>query len=168
MTGSERRRAKRRFKAEGRFKEVTCSPGVDSFQRAGRLDQSRHRVRTRSRDLRPRPERPPEEPLTRQDPRSSQSPTFSPRPLQASANRVSRRAPPAVRQAAVLTDGLAQATEEPPTPSAGSWSARRKVADMKTTCPPESHTSPAPGTVPEPSLVHDENRRLGAQIAAVQ
>ena len=27
---------------------------------------------------------------------------------------------------------------------------------MKTTFPIESHTSPAPGIVPEPSLVHDE------------
>ena len=27
---------------------------------------------------------------------------------------------------------------------------------MKTTFPTESHTSPAPGIIPEPSLVHDE------------
>ena len=27
---------------------------------------------------------------------------------------------------------------------------------MKTTFPIESHTSPAPGIIPEPSLVHDE------------
>jgi hypothetical protein len=27
---------------------------------------------------------------------------------------------------------------------------------MKTTFPIESHTSPAPGVIPEPSLVHDE------------
>lgn len=27
---------------------------------------------------------------------------------------------------------------------------------MKTTFPAESHTSPAPGIIPEPSLVHDE------------
>jgi hypothetical protein len=162
MTGPERRRLK------GRFKEVTCSPGVDGFQTAGRLDQSRHRVRTRSRDLRPRPERPPDEPLTRQDPCSSQSTTFPPRPLQTSANRVSRRAPATVPQAAVLANGLAQAGEEPPPASAGSWSARRKVADMKTASPPESHTSPAPGIIPEPSLVHGANRRRGEQIAAVQ
>jgi hypothetical protein len=32
----------------------------------------------------------------------------------------------------------------------------RKVADMTTTLPMEPHTSPAPGIIPEPSLVHDE------------
>ena len=32
----------------------------------------------------------------------------------------------------------------------------RKVAEMKTTVAMESHTSPAPGIIPEPSLVHDQ------------
>ena len=32
----------------------------------------------------------------------------------------------------------------------------RKVAEMKTTFAMESHTSPAPGIIPEPSLVHDQ------------
>ena len=32
----------------------------------------------------------------------------------------------------------------------------RKVAEMKTTFATESHTSPAPGIIPEPPLVHDQ------------
>lgn len=42
----------------------------------------------------------------------------------------------------------------------------RKVADMNTTIPIESHTSPAPGISPEPPLVHDEtdaSTRRGSQ-----
>jgi hypothetical protein len=32
----------------------------------------------------------------------------------------------------------------------------RKVAELKTTLPIESHSSPAPGIIPEPPLVHDQ------------
>jgi hypothetical protein len=39
---------------------------------------------------------------------------------------------------------------------ARSGAARTKGHDMKTTFPIESHTSPAPGIIPEPSLVHDQ------------
>jgi hypothetical protein len=31
-----------------------------------------------------------------------------------------------------------------------------KAVEMKTTFPTESHTSPAPGIIPEPALVHDQ------------
>ncbi|HET6869860.1 MAG TPA: hypothetical protein VFH80_28365 [Solirubrobacteraceae bacterium] len=40
---------------------------------------------------------------------------------------------------------------------------------MKTTLPIESHTSPAPGVIPEPSVVHDEpaaSARRGSGRAA--
>ncbi len=40
---------------------------------------------------------------------------------------------------------------------------------MKTTFPTESHTSPAPGIIPEPSLVHDEpaaSTREASRLAA--
>jgi hypothetical protein len=34
---------------------------------------------------------------------------------------------------------------------------------MKTTFPMESHSSPAPGIIPEPSVVHDEPAALAGQ-----
>jgi hypothetical protein len=49
------------------------------------------------------------------------------------------------------------------------FGAFEKVAEMKTTFPIESRTSPAPGIIPEPSRVHDEPAgptRRGSQRAA--
>jgi hypothetical protein len=57
----------------------------------------------------------------------------------------------------LLTDRLA-VSDGRATPNLAPDLIRRihKVADMKTTFPMESHTSPAPGIIPEPSRVHDE------------
>ncbi len=56
-----------------------------------------------------------------------------------------------------------------PIPSAGFRARRvRKVADMKTTFPMESHNSRAPGIIPEPSVVHDEPAAATRRGSAVQ
>jgi hypothetical protein len=63
-----------------------------------------------------------------------------------------------MRRATDLTDRFDPSDgRATPTPSAGFLVRRvRKVAEMKTAFPIESHSSPAPGIIPEPSLVHDQ------------